>query len=197
MSTALNPLSNFRLRPQVETQCSVTVVYQDTPARERAIWLCHHLVREFWAEIDFKFSWWRFKYLAEPEIAAAAAQAAGDSDMILVASRGVDDVPLEVRKWFESWTPSHPSRDAALVLLTDSRAEPELGRSPTALFLKAVADRAGMDCLLPVRYPATLLAQEQVRQMHDRATQVTEVLDEILHHYGPPPSLSSHWGLNE
>jgi hypothetical protein len=197
MSTALNSLSNFRLRPQVETQCSVTVVYQDTPARERAIWLCHHLVREFWAEIDFKFSWWRFKYLAEPEIAAAAARAAGDSDMIIVASRGVEDVPREVREWFESWTSSHTSGDAALVLLTDSGVDAELGRSPTASFLKAVADRAGMDCLLPLRHPSTLLAQDQVRQMHDRATQVTEVLDEILHHYGPPPSLSSHWGLNE
>jgi hypothetical protein len=197
MSTVPDSFANFRLRPEVETQCSITVVYQDTPARERAIWLCHHLVREFWAEIDFRFSWWRFKYLAEPEIAGAAADAARESDMIIVSARVADALPSEVSDWFESWTASRESRDAALVVLTDSKSEAEISRSPSASYLQDVANRAGVDYLLPLRYPAAFRAQDQVRPLHDRATHVTEVLDEILHHFGPPPTISTHWGLNE
>jgi hypothetical protein len=196
MSTALTSLANFHLRPEVETHCSVTVIYQDTPARERAIWLCHHLVRQFWAEIDFKFSWWRFKYLAQPDIAEAASEAAGNSDMVIVSLGVTDDLSLEVRNWFTSWTSSRGVRDAAMVVLMPSKSEAEADRSPAAFFLREVARRAGMDCLLPLRHAGPQLAQEQVRLIHDRATHVTEVLDEILHHFGPPPALG-HWGLNE
>jgi hypothetical protein len=197
MSTAPIFLSDYRLHPEVETQCSVTVVYQDTPGRERAIWLCHHLVREFWAEIDFKFNWWRFRYLAEAGIAEAAAQAAADSDIIIVSARVADELPREVRDWFDSWTVSRESREAALVVLTDSRTESDLNRSPSIGFIRAVAERAGVDCLFPLLHSAPYVARDPARELYDRAHHVTEVLDEILHHLGPPPPSPSHWGINE
>jgi hypothetical protein len=196
MSTALSSLTNFRLHPEVETHCAITVVYQDTPARERAIWLCHHLVREFWAEIDFKFSWWRFKYLAEPGIAEAAMEAASSSDMIIVSTDASSALPPEVRGWFGSWTSTRLVRDAALVVLTNSKSELEFSRSPSAAFLREAADRAGMDCLVPLGQATPFVPRASVRPLGDRATQVTEVLDEILRHVGPPPALR-HWGLNE
>ena len=198
MSTALTQFPpNASLHPDVESQCSVAVIYNDTPSRERAIWLCHHLVREFWAEIDFKFTWWRFKYFAEMEIAEAAAEAAVESDMIVVSARAAEAMPQEIKGWFESWVFSRQKRDAALVVLTDSQSEADVSYSPTATFLREIAHRAGMECLLPLRHSAPFLARDQVRHLHDRANQVTEVLDQILHRFGPPPNLPSHWGINE
>jgi hypothetical protein len=197
ISTTARQLAPTGLRPEVELKCSVAVVYADTAARERGISLCHHLVREFWTEIDFEFSWWRFRYLADPDLADAAARAAAAADMVVLSARASEEMPGHVKDWFNLWLPAGQTRDAALIVLTDTRNEVELSRSAFVSFAEQAARRANLDCLLPWGAPRRVSGQDPLGMMRDRATHVSQVLDEILHHVGPPPTLPTHWGLNE
>ena len=197
MSTTARQFASPGLRPEAELKCSVAVVYADTAARERGISLCHHLVREFWAEIDFEFSWWRFRYLTDPDLAEAAARAAAAADMVILSARAREDLPQHVKDWFDLWLPAGQTRDGVLIVLTDTRNEAELSLSPSVSFAEQAARRANLDCLLPLGAPQRVSGQDPLGMMRERATHVSQVLDEILHHIGPPPTLPTHWGLNE
>jgi hypothetical protein len=173
------------------------VIYADTADRERAFSFCDRLMQQFWAEVDFEFCWWRFRYLEDPELADAAAQAASAADMVIVSARASDDLPAHVKDWFNLWLSGGSARDAALVLLPDPGHEPDLGVSPFVSFAEQTARHAHLDCLLPLRATRRFAESGPLGAMRDRATHVSRVLDEILHHVGPPPTLPTHWGLNE
>jgi hypothetical protein len=196
MKIAPENLSQFQFRPEAEDRCGVTVLYEDTVARERALSLCHHLVRGFWAEIDFAFSWWRFRFLQDPDIAQAAAEAAAAADVLLVSAVRQDDPPDEVRQWVELWIPRRSAEGVLFALLGDD-ASTEVTASPLRTYLQTVARRAGMDCLPRVGDEPWLSAPESVRRIENRALQGSRVLDDILRHWGSPPTLPSHWGINE
>ncbi len=51
-----------------------------------------------------------------------------------------------------------------------------------------------LDCLAGRTAPADF---EATRNLQARATQTTQVLDEILHNYGHGVTRPPHWGLNE
>ncbi len=197
MSTAARQISSLELRPEAESKCSVVVLYADTAARERGISLCHHLVREFWAEIDFEFSWWRFRYLADPDLAEAAARAVASADMIILSARASEELPGHVKEWFDRWLPAGKAHDAVLIVLADTVNQAKLSLSPFAAFAEQVAQRANLDCLLPLGARPRVPGQDPLGMMRERATHVSQVLDEILHHVGSPPTLPTRWGLNE
>jgi hypothetical protein len=197
MSTALKGLSSFHLRPQTDMHCAIAVIYDDTATRERALWLCHHLVREFWAEIDFQFSWWRFRYLNDPEIARAAAQAAIKADVLIFSAREAEDLPGEVRDWVDAWLPHKRGRPSVLLGMVGDQGASPGALSPLGTCLHEIAQRGGMDYLAPPHHESLLTTPGSLRKFQDRAEQMTQVLDEILHHVGPPPSPLAHWGINE
>ena len=99
--------------------CSVVVVYEDSASRDVAIRVCKNLERTFEHEVRFDCSWWRFKYLADPEISQLATQAALEANLILVAIDLADDLPMEVTAWFEQWSSFRIDTDvsAALVVI--------------------------------------------------------------------------------
>ena len=76
---------------RAEGVCRVAMFYDDTAARDRAVTLSHHLVDHFWHELDFAFSWWRFRYLADPVVAETASVAAAISALAAWIVRGVYD----------------------------------------------------------------------------------------------------------
>ena len=197
MSTSLAESFSPALQTEAESKCSVIVVYADTAARERALSLCHHLVQQFWTEIDFEFCWWRFRYLEDPDLARAAAQAAAAADMVIVSACASEDLPAHVKGWFSLWPPEVSGREAVLVVLADTHDKKELSVSPFVAFAEQAARQARLDCLLPVGAPRRSADSGPLGVMHDRATHVSHVLDEILHHMGPPPTLPTRWGLNE
>jgi hypothetical protein len=127
----------------------VLVLYEDIPARNAAVELCDHLTAKFGAELEFEFTWWGFRYLSEEEIAKQAAGAALTADLILVSVPHAEDLPLEVKAWFERWLSDREPAEGALVVLETSgdnrQAQPI--RDP---YLQLVALRAKMD-YLPLR----------------------------------------------
>jgi hypothetical protein len=195
MKISPETLKHFQFNPEAEANCTVTVAYEDTPARERALRLCHHLVRGFWAEIGFEFSWWRFRYLQDADIAQAAAEAAAEADLLLFAASGHDLVPEELRNWVELWIPRRRPQEGVILMLAAD--DPPPGASAVHGFLTNVARRAGMDCLPHASEDLSFPAPEGVRRIENRAMQGSRVLDDILRHWGSPPGLPTHWGINE
>ncbi len=197
MSAISEQFSTVELRPEAEDKCKVAVLYANTAARERGISLCHHLVHEFWAQIDFEFSWWRFRYLADADLAQAASRAAADADMVSVSGLASESLPGHVQDWLDRWLPVGKAHDAVVIVLADTANPVKLSASPLVAQVAEAAHRVNLDCLLPPGAPGGVSGPDPLGLMHDRATHVTEVLDEILHHISPPPTQPSHWGLNE
>jgi hypothetical protein len=196
MRTAREDLSEFRLQPTTVDPWSVTVVYEDTGARERALRLCHHLVQGFKNEIEFIFNWWRFRYLEDPEIAQAAAQAAAQADILLFSATSHEELPEEVRNWTDLWVPLRTSGDGVLLVLAGDEGT-ELSASPLFRFLRNLAVKASMDCLPREQDELWTSPSASVRSIQNRAAQGTRILDDILRHTPPVPSPPSHWGINE
>jgi hypothetical protein len=95
--------------------------------------------------LEFQFDWWRFKYLADPEIAMEAALGATQADLILLAAES-PELPTHVQRWFEGWLPNRVAGDGALVLV---QAAPN-GASqsvPLRSYLRLTAKRARLDYL--------------------------------------------------
>ena len=200
MTTALDPF--IQVLTERETgnppnRCLVTVLYEDTRARDRAISLSHRLVRDFWHEIDFGFSWWRFRYLDDATISGAALGAAVDADIIVFSYDASHELPVGVVDWLDRWTNTRSPAAGIIVPLVDPGAATELQSSSGLVCLQDAARRVGMDCLTPgqMRYPFSPLGS--VEYIHDRANQTTRVLDDILKNMGHAPTPPTHWGINE
>lgn len=196
MRTAQANLTNIQLIPPSDEPWAVTVVYEDTGSRERALNLCHHLAQGFGGEIDFAFTWWRFRYLEDPDIAQAAAQAAAQADILLFSTSSHNDLPEEVRNWTELWVPRRTSGEGVLLVLTEDADNAELSASPLFLFLRNLARRAAMDCL-PRLADEPWTTSPNIRDLQNRASQGTRVLDDILRRVPPSPAPPTHWGINE
>lgn len=169
--------------------CEVAVIYEDIPSRDSAIRISQHLANQFARDLDFTFSWWKFKYLSDTELAAEAAQAASRSDLVMFATRSDRNLPAEVKNWVEQWLPWRIGREGAFTALTKETQHPDFQSSPLGEYLATICRRTGMELIAPTN----LMNQDAWSNIRSRERQVTPVLDEILHRTHP----ISHWGLNE
>jgi hypothetical protein len=197
MKTASETPSEFPLHPEAQDQCAITVVYEDTDARQRALGLSHHLVQAFWAEIDFEFSWWRFRFLHDSAIGEAAAQAAAEAHVVVFSASSSEEPSAPIQNWIESWVPRRTPGEGVLLVLTPHTDDTQIVGAPIYNYLRSVARRAQMDCL-PHLTPDPWGANPQsLDQIETRAHETTRVLDSILRQGAPSTSFPSHWGINE
>jgi hypothetical protein len=197
MKTA--PESPFELQvpPEAQDQCSVTVVYEDTAARQRALSLSHHLIRAFWADIDFQFSWWRFRFLEDPALVEAAARATATADVILFSTSSSHIPPETIRNWIELWVPQRTSGEGVLLVLTAHSDDAQMAASPVYSFLQSVAHRANMDCLPSLTADPWVMETPAIQRIQYRAQERSRILDNILRQGPHSTPFPSHWGINE
>ncbi|MGP8198010.1 MAG: hypothetical protein ACLQU4_00735 [Limisphaerales bacterium] len=165
------------------TRCVVVSIYEDLGGRDLLLDLCDSLARTFKDELKFQFDWWRFKYLADPEIAMEAALGAAKADLILLAAQ-TSELPDHVRRWFEGWLPNRVAGDGALVLVQPSPGEAsKLFHLPSSLRL--TARRARLD-YLRLSSPGSKagVAGMPIFQPY---------VNRLLADEEPP----QHWGINE
>ena len=172
---------------------SVVVVCEDAAIHAHALTLCDHLMKEYWTEVEFEFGWWLFAGLGDPQKALAAARAAADADMIVFATHPEGDLPEPVKAWVEAWLAARGEREGALIGLVREADGTKSSASPKHAYLREIAHQAKLDFLseMPLMVPGTIPNDTDTAAR--RASQVTSVLDEILHQSRPP----SHYGLNE
>jgi hypothetical protein len=124
--------------------CAIVVLYEDNPSRDAAISLCNSLQQIFNSELDFQITWCRFKYFNDSAVASEAADLAAQADVVLVSIPRPQDLPLEVKAWFERWLPRRERFEGALVLLQSSEQAPSLEISQCS-YLYLLAQRANLE----------------------------------------------------
>lgn len=176
-----------------EETWSVVVLYEDKATRDRALAVCDHLVKQFWAEVEFDFHWWRTSFLTDPPLAQTAAQDALEADVIIFSSVPEGEFPPEILQWFEQWADQRGDREGMLLGLTHASALTPSPDTHKQLRLRDLANRARLDYLtqIPPQFGSALPNSWQNAEA--RAGQVTSVLDEILTKLPPPP----HYGIND
>jgi hypothetical protein len=197
MKTA--PESPFELQthPEAQDQCSVTVIYEDTEARQRALSLSHHLVRAFWADIDFQFTWWRYRFLEDPALVDAAARATAQAHVIVFSASSSYIPPEPIRNWIELWVPQRKTAEGVLLILTAHSDDAQLAGSPIYTFLESVAHRANMDYLPRLTPDPWVIKAPAIQQIQYRANETSRILNNILREGTHPQAFPSHWGINE
>lgn len=170
--------------------CTGAVVYEDTPARDAAIALGKSLARRFEGDLEFEFTWWRFKYLGDSEIARLAAQAAVQADLVILSVRNMNAVTTELAPWFDLWITQRARSEGALVVLRQPAAERDWMPLENSYF-EALAQRANMD-YLPLGIPGGK-SHPVDRLREDQALPgVTG-----LYQFSGPQYHSSGWGIDE
>jgi len=180
-----------------ENSCRVAVFYDSTDARQRAVGVGHYLVREFWEELDFAFSWWRLRYLQDASIAEVAALEALSSDILVFSVEAQAHPGEEVLAWLDLWVPQRNESLGAIVPLLYPSTADAISESPWMVEIEEMARQTGLECLLPPGLKGSPMFDETFRRLEGRSRHLGGVMDAILHRRGegayPPP----HWGLNE
>ncbi len=173
--------------------CTVVVIYQDAVTRERAMVACDFLMQHLWSEVEFDFHWWRTDFLEHTIMAHAAAKQAAEADFLIFCCGLERECPPTLKSWFESWVGDRHGRDGVLLNLTTASAT-ETGSARSAeAFLRGVARRAMLDYLAPGSPTLTGTLPASYEEVDQRASEMSSVLEEILH---PPPRPPS-FGLND
>ena len=164
----------------------MAVVYENAGARDLAIQMCDAVARNFMGDLDFEFSWWRFDYLANPEIAAQAACAALRADLILVCfAPETSGLPPGIKGWLEAWLARRADEGALAVV-----GAPAL-LNDTEPFLRLAAQSAHLDYLPLPGAAAALEIEDRLRD--NRISPDAPGFDS----YSDEPYHSSGWGINE
>jgi len=167
---------------EITKGCVVVSIYEDLGSRDLLLRLCDSLAWKFRDELEFQFGWWRFKYLADPEIAMEAAERAVQADLILLAAHSLE-LPTAVKNWFEDWLPNREAVDGALVLVQPA---PKAGSSPLGSYLRSTASRAHLDYL-------PLKSAESAVGAGAGYAFIPPAVKELLASDGRP----TDWGINE
>jgi hypothetical protein len=170
---------------------SVVVVYEDDPARGRAVVFCDQLVGKFWARFEFDVSWWSFARLADAASATEAADRAIAADLIAFATNREGDFPPPVKTWVETWLTRRGDREGLLIDLLDPVVAAGGGEGWKQQYLRDAAHHGALDYLTQIPQDISLTIPDSLDSFSQRADTVTSLLDDILHQQTPPPNLTS------
>lgn len=136
--------------PTVEYELNITVVYEDGADRKWAGEV-YQSVEAMAGAKAVRCTWWKLGDLVQPGVLAGAVSKAMHSDMIVLAVRGSEGLPLPFYFWVNSWLPHRIPGAGALVALLGkpNRRNAEAGR--LRKYLRTVARRARMDLLMAER----------------------------------------------
>ena len=172
---------------------TVLIIYEEVTTGQRAMRMMRDLLRESGAHSDFEPSLWKLDLLVVPKFRELAAREAATADMVVVSAHDRDTLPVAIQTWAEAWPSRIPANRGALVALLELTEDQTEARPETVLFLRKVAEQAGMDFFVQLFRPPARGTELTVEQIAQRAGTVSSVLDDILHHPAPAP----RWGINE
>lgn len=128
-------------------ECQVAVAYEGVFERDRVMRLLQTLGQRFTDELVFSCTWWKFRYLRDPDIALVARHYASAADIVIFATDTPGLFPLPVMNWIESWAAARSKPGGLLVPLIGSPNIPAQLYSTKQFYLRHVAERSKMDYL--------------------------------------------------
>lgn len=150
-------LERLAARPEI-TKCApgpecvlnVTILYEDQTARDWAAEVCERVAGLVGNEI-VRSRWWKLEDLSEPAVLAGAVSTALRADVIIVAVRAADGLPLPFYVWVDSWLPYVPRAKGALVALITMPCNPSPRLDRVRDYLSAVARQGRLDFMIEER----------------------------------------------
>jgi hypothetical protein len=134
----------------VEFTLNVAVVYEDLPTRRWASEFCGRVGKLFGPD-TIRNTWWKMSELDEPAVLAGAVSTAMRADVIVVAVRAAEGLPLPFYVWVDSWLPYHPQGLSALVALIAMPDNPGAPLDRARNYLSAVARQGRLEFLVEER----------------------------------------------
>jgi hypothetical protein len=137
---------------QMERLLNVIVVYEDAGASRWAKETCDQMFGGT-SKQSVRTTWWKLSELSQPAVLAGAVSKAMRADVIVVAIRTTEGFPLPFYVWVSSWLPHRLRGAGTLVGLIAAPESRSAHMNRAVQYLRAVARRARMRCLIKERDP--------------------------------------------
>ena len=192
MRRALNMSDWDQQEGGLKATFNVVMIYEDFETGKHAKRTYDFLVQNLAGEFSLSNQMWKFDVLTIPKLAEIAAQDALAADIIIVSSRGGQELPPHVCHWMEMWVGGEMRAQALVALFQGDEFYTQNG---VRRYLAEAAKRAVIEFFeqpgsLSVGQPATGMAAQSQATRQDRAfTTLTGALNREM----PVP----RWGINE
>ncbi len=118
----------------------VVIAYETFAAAVRAREISERLTAELKSSCDV----WSMESLIHLPLRQLAATAASEADIVVIAARNPEALPLHLKDWIEDWLPRKKCGPTALEALFDEERQPPPEPSSPA-YLGLIPERGGMD----------------------------------------------------
>jgi hypothetical protein len=125
---------------------SIVFVYQNSQTRKWAKEVYERVAKIAGPETA-RATWWRISDLSEPGVLAGAVSTAMRADVIVVAVKTGEGLPLPFYVWVNAWLPHRGLQTGALVALLGEGADQGLHRARVREYLQMVARQSKLDFL--------------------------------------------------
>jgi hypothetical protein len=125
---------------------NITFVYQDTPTRQWAREVYDRVAKLAGTE-SARATWWKIDDLSEPGVLAGAVSTAMRADVIVIAVRMGEGLPLPFYVWVNGWLPHRSLQTGALVALLENSGQRSQKSGRVREYLAMVAQQGRLDFL--------------------------------------------------
>jgi hypothetical protein len=106
----------------------VVVAFDDMATSSPALKTCEYVIQQLGNDIQVRKKVLDFKRENTPQRRAAAARDAAKADMVIVATREDEQLPLPMQEWMDEWAANRSTDEGALVaILNHSTRTPRGG----------------------------------------------------------------------
>ena len=179
----------LNLGVQMNAKCSVLALFEGSAARVTAVDFCDALVQRFWPRTSFELSWFDWDELREVSASDSATRAVKEADLLLVTTAQKGNLPTQMKRWLEMSLHRRGEREGILAGLCTPETGVTQESAAAQQYLRKLAHQNGLDFLTSVPTTLSQSVPENPEACMLRATQVSTVLDTILHRRPAPPKL--------
>jgi hypothetical protein len=138
------------ISPKDRSPLNVTMIYEDAQTREWAR-EAYERVTKLAGEQGVRPTWWNLNNLGDPGILAAAVSTAMRADVIVLAARAGEGMPLAFYAWVNAWLPNRFYGGGVLAALLGNHQRSSARRARVGDYLREVARQGRMNFLLETR----------------------------------------------
>jgi hypothetical protein len=138
------------ISPQTGSPLNVTMLYEDAQTREWAR-EAYERVTKLAGEQGVRPTWWNLNNLGDPGVLAAAVSTAMRADVIVLAARAGEGMPLAFYAWVNAWLPNRFYGGGVLAALLGKNQHSSARRARVGDYLREVARQGRMNFVLETR----------------------------------------------
>jgi hypothetical protein len=138
------------LSPDRHTALNVVLVYEDDQTRE---WAkdAHQRVTAIAGAQAVRPTWWKLNNLSDPGVLAAAVSTAARADVIVIALRTTEGLPLPFYAWTSAWVTNRRQWSGVMVSLLGTPAKGQAAGGRVGDYLRALSQQARLEFVVETR----------------------------------------------